>query len=219
MDSANPFNRLLTETGRPLYLAACGRVFKGYFVGFKPAEYIVIEVPPSTEIDASLTECHAIVGSFYVSGTMMRFESSVLAYLKKPAWLLFVRYPSSLEKIHDLRSSYRAECRIPCTMVHLFNLNRYSGLIVDINAGGCRYIPSSISPSQAEIFNSERKVLLEFDLTGSLGRRRLFGEVANVKRDGAKISLGVKFCDNDDEAALKALDEYILNLVKLSSGE
>ena len=47
------------ETGRPLHLTASGRVFKGYFVGFKPQEYLVIEVPRSKEIDAALTQCHA----------------------------------------------------------------------------------------------------------------------------------------------------------------
>jgi len=43
----------------------------------------------------------------------------------------------------------------------------------------------------------------------------LFGEVSNVKRYGARISFGVKFSDNDDEAALKELEEYVLNLGKV----
>lgn len=219
MDRENLLNRLLMETGRPLHLTASGRVFKGYFVGFKPQEYLVIEVPRSKEIDAALTQCHAIVGSFCVSGTVIRFESPITAYLKRPAWLLIVAYPSSLLKIHDLRSSYRVECSIPCTLVSLFNLNQYSGLIVDINAGGCRIITSSISPSQAEMLStSERKVLLEFELPGSHGRKRLFGEVASIRRDGAEISLGVKFNDNDDAAALKELEDYVSNVVKLPPG-
>ncbi len=199
-------------------MTACDRVFKGYFVGFKPREYLVIEVPRSAKIDAWLTKCHAVIGSFSASGTMVRFESSIIAYLKKPAWLVFLTYPSSLEKTHDLRSSHRAECGIPCILVTLFNLKQYTGAIVDISAGGCRCILSSISPSQVEMFNVEKKVLLEFELPSSNGRKRLFCEISNVKREGAKISLGVKFCDNDDEAALKELDEYVLNKVKLPAG-
>jgi|SRR5208337_312013 len=219
MDCENLLNRLLMETGRPLHLTACGRVFKGYFVGFKPPEYLVIEVPRSTEIDAALTQCRVVVGSFCVSGTVIRFESSVTAYLKRPAWLLLVRYPSALEKIHDLRSSLRAKCSIPCTLVTLFNLNQYSGLIVDINAGGCRCIPSSISSSQAEMLSdSEKKVLLEFELPGSHGMKRLFGEVASIKREGTEISFGIKFNDNDDKAALKELEDYVSNVVKLPPG-
>lgn len=218
MDSKNLFNRLLMEEGRVLHLTACGRVFKGYFVGFTPPEYLVIEVPRSAEIDAVLTKCHAVIGSFFASGTVVRFESSIAAYLKRPAWLLIVRYPSSLEKIRDLRSSNRVECSIPCTLVTLFNLKQYSGLLVDINTGGCKCIPSSISPGQAEMLNSEKKVLLEFELPGSHGRKRLFGEVTSIRRDGAEISFGIKFKDNDDEAVLKELEDYVSSIVKLTPG-
>jgi len=219
MDSENLFASLLKETGRPLKLTARGRVFTGYFVGFKASEYLVIEVPRSTEIDAALTRCHAIVGSFCVSGTVIRFESPITGYLKRPAWLLIVRYPSSLEKIRDLRSSYRVECSIQCTLVTLFDLNQYSGLIVDINAGGCKCIPSSFSPGQAEmLFNSEKKVLLEFELPGSHDRKRLFGEAVSIRRNGAEIVLGIKFNDNDDEAALKELKDYVSKVVKLPPG-
>ena len=195
-----------------------GRAVKGCFVGFKPREYLIVEIPRSAEIDAAFTDNQAVVGSFYVSGTLVRFESSISAHLKRPAWLLFVAYPSSLSKVRDLRSAYRAECSIPCTLVTLFNLNQYSGLIVDINAGGCRCVPSSMSPGRAEaLFNSEKKVLIEFELPGSSGRKRVFGEVASVKRDGAEISFGIKFNDNDDEKALRELEEYVSNVVKLPS--
>jgi hypothetical protein len=217
MDSENLFNRLLMETGRVLHLTACGRVFKGYFVGFKPPEYLVIEVPRSAEIDAVLTKCHAVIGSFFASGTAVRFESSIAAYLKKPAWLLIVRYPSSLEKIRDLRSSNRVECSIQCILVTLFNLKQYTGLITDINAGGCKCLLTSISHGQAEMFDSGKKLLVEFDLTGGNGRKKLFGEVSTVRRDAARISLGIRFSGNNDEAALKELDDYVLNLGKLPS--
>jgi hypothetical protein len=218
MENESLFNRLLLETGRPLHLSVCGRAYKSVFVGFKPREYLVIEVPRSAEIDASLTECQAISGSFCVSGMVIRFEAPIKAYLKRPAWLLFVAYPSSLSKVRDLRHSYRAECSIPCTMVTLFNLNQYSGLIVDINAGGCKCIPSSMSPGQAEmLFNSEKKVLLEFELPGSHGRKRVFGEVASVKRDASEISFGIRFNDDDDEEALRELEDYVSNVVKLPS--
>ena len=172
----------------------------------------------ATEIDAELSEGHSVIGSFFASGTMVRFEASITAYLKKPAWLLFVRYPSSLEKIRDLRSSNRVECSIPCILVTLFNLHQYTGWITDINAGGCQCLLTSFSRSQAEMLNSEKKVLLEFDLTGNHGRKRLSGEVLNLRRDGANISLGVRFSEVNDEAALEELNKYILDLGKLASG-
>jgi c-di-GMP-binding flagellar brake protein YcgR len=218
MDDENLFNKLLMETGSPLHLIVSGRSFKGRFIGFKPPEYLVIDVPRSEEIDAALAECHEIVGCFCVSGTVIRFESSISARLKKPAWLLVVAYPHRLSKIRDLRTSYRAQCSLPCTLVTLLNLNQYSGLITDISADGCKCIPSSISLSQAQkLFNSEKKVLLEFELPGGHGRTRLFGEVAGVRRDGTEISLGIKFEEHHDEAAVKELQDYVSNVVRLPS--
>lgn len=218
MDGENVFQKLLAEPGRTLNLTICGRVYKACFVGFKPREYLVIEIPRSSELDALLSGCNSIIGSFCVSGGVIRFESSISSFLKKPAWLLILNYPISLSKVRDLRSSFRAQCSIQCTLVTLFDLSQHPGLIVDINAGGCRCIPSSISPKQAEtIFNAEKKVLLEFELPGSAGRKRLFGEIAAVRRDGSEISFGIKFNDNDDEAALKELEDYVANVVKLPS--
>ncbi len=218
MDNENLFNLLLMETGSPLHLIVSGRGIKGRFIGFKPREYLVIEVPRSAEIDAALTESHEIVGSFCVSGTLLRFETSICSRLKKPAWLVIVAYPSRLSKVRDLRTSYRAQCSLPCTLVSLLNLNQYPGSIADINANGCKCIPSSISLSQARtLFIREKKVLLEFELPGGHGRTRLFGEVANIRRDGAEISLGIKFDGNDDEAAVKELRDYVSNVVRLPS--
>ncbi len=218
MDIENLFNRLLLEKRRTLLLSARGRAFKGYLVGFKPLEYLIIEVPRSAEIAAVLREGHLITGLFNASGTEVRFESSITAYLKKPAWLLFVKYPSSLERIHDLRNSKTVECSIPCILTTLFNLIKFPGLIADINVDGCKCLLSSLAPIQAEMFTSGKKVLLDFDLPGRQGRKMLFGEVSNLKRDSAKVSLSIKFCDNDDETALKELKEYVLNLLKLAPG-
>jgi len=77
-------------------------------------------------------------------------------------------------------------------------------------------ILSPISPGQAKILNIENKVLLEFDLPSGQGRK-IFGEVANVKHDGAGVSLGIKFNDSYEDAALKELADYLLNMMKLPS--
>ena len=87
MESEKAFHALLTEPGRRLNLTARGRTFGGYFIGSKPAEYLVIELPRSSEIDEHLTEGRSVRGSFCASGEMIRFESSIIAFQKKPAWL------------------------------------------------------------------------------------------------------------------------------------
>ena len=215
MDAECVFNKLMGETGRSVHLTACGRVFKGYMVGFKSPDYLVIEVPRSAEIDAGLSEGHAVTGLFFASGTAVGFQSIITAFLKRPAWLLFIKYPSSLEKIRNLRSTNRVECNIPCTLLASFNLKQHSGMIVDITGGGCKCLLTSIPPAHAKMFNTEKKVLMEFDL--GHGKTKFFGEVSNLKREGATISLGVRFCDNNDETALKELNGFIINQVRSSS--
>jgi len=97
MDSEKAFNGLLLETGRHLNLIARGRTLRRCFVGSKPREYLVIEVPRSTEIDACLAEGAAVIGLFCAAGKMVQFESSAVAFLREPAWLLFVTYPRRLK--------------------------------------------------------------------------------------------------------------------------
>jgi hypothetical protein len=217
MDIEEGLNGLLMETGRHLNLTGRGRTFGGCFVGSKPREYLVIEVPRSTEIDACLTEGHAVSGLFCAAGKMVQFDSSIIAFTKRPAWLLFLAYPSSLEDIHDLRSTCRAECSIPCILVTLFNLKQYMGIIANINTDGCNCSLSPMSSAQTKMLNPENKVLLEFDLPGKHGRIKIFGEVMNIKRDRSGVSLGIKFDDDPQEEALRGLSEYLLNMVKLPS--
>jgi len=202
---------LLMETGRYLNLTARGLTFRACFLGFKQPEYLVVEVPRSAEIEAALSDSQAIIGSFLTLGKMVRFKSSIVCFLKKPVWLLFVAYPPSVENTYNLRRLPRVDCSIPCVLVTLSNLKKYSGSIVNLNAGGCKCIVGSVSPGQARIFNSE-KLLLEFELSGGSNRKRLFGDVMNVERDGDGVSLGVKFSGND-KVVIKELSEYFLDMV------
>lgn len=88
-------------------------------------------------------------------------------------------------------------------------------MIVDITGGGCKCLLTSIPPAHAKMFNTEKKVLMEFDL--GYGKMKFFGEVSNLKREGAGISLGVRFCDNNDETALKELNGFVIDHVKSPS--
>jgi hypothetical protein len=206
------FDGLMVETDRHVDLIARGQSIRGYFVGFKPREFLVIEVPISTVIDTWLTKGNGVMGSFCTDGTLIQFKSSITALLKGPAWLLIVSYPSRLAKICDLRSSYRAECSIPCNLVSVFDLHKYSGLIKNMSVDGCKCVLPSIPPRQVEKLSSEKKVLLEFDLPGSRGKKGFLGEIVHMDCDGTKIALGIKFNGTDDQETLEELNEYILKV-------
>jgi len=215
MDIEKAFDGLMVETDRLVNLIVRGHSFRGFFVGFKPQEFLVIEVPVSTEVDTWLTEGNAVMGSFCTDGTLIQFKSSITALLKRSAWLLVVSYPSRLAKICDLRSSYRAECSIPCKLVTVFDLHKYSALIKNVSVDGCKCVLPSIPPRQVEKISPEKKVLLEFDLPGSRGKKGLLGEIVHMSCSGTKISLGIKFKGNDDKEALEELDEYVLKVADI----
>jgi|SRR5208283_49865 len=216
MDIEKAFGGLMVETDRHVNLIARGQSFRGFFVGFTPREFLVIEVPISTEVDTWLSEGNAVMGSFCADGTLVQFKSSITALLKRPAWLLIVvSYPSRLAKICDLRSSYRAGCSIPCTLVTVFDFHKYSALIENMSVDGCKCVLPSIPPRQVEKLSSEKKVLLEFDLPGSRGKKGLFGEIVHMSCDGTKISLGIKFNGNGDREALEELNEYISKVANI----
>ncbi len=86
--------------------------------------------------------------------------------------------------------------------------------MADISSGGCNCILTKLPPYLIEMFNSQKQVLLEFELPGIRGKKGLFGEVLNVSRDGAKIALGIKFNGNDDVETLEELSGYILKVGK-----
>lgn len=214
MDKEKAFNGLLLEPNRHVNLSAQGRAFRGFFVGFKPQEYLIIDVPKSAEISDWLSGRRTVVGSFCTQGVILRFESTVTAFLRQSAWLLIVAYPPKLVKIHDLRKSYRAECNFPCKLLTTFGLKEYPALLTNISTGGCKCTISSIPPAHIEMFNTKKQLLLDFELPGSPGKQRIVGETLRVERHGAEIALSIKFSSDNDTQALEQLNAYILSVAK-----
>lgn len=214
MDKEKAFRGLLMEVNRHLILNVRDRSFRGFFAGFKPLEYLIIDVPKSSEISDVLNGSHALIGMFCTSGKMVQFKSSIKNVIKGAAWLVIVSYPDRLEKIQDLRKVYRVECSFPCKLVIASDLKEYHGLMADVSTSGCKFTFPLTIPSQAKIFDSQKEVLLEFALPGSSGKKGLFGEVLHADRHGSEIVLGIKFASNNDVEAMEELSMYILEMMK-----
>lgn len=216
MDRGKAFNGLLLESDRHVNLSAQGRAFRGFFVGFKPPEYLIIDVPKSAELSDWLSTRRTIIGSFCTQGMIVRFDSTVIAFLRQSAWLLIVTYPPKLVKIHDLRKSYRVECNFPCKVVTVSDLKEYFGLLTNVSTGGCKCTLLAIPPNQIGMLNEKKQVLLEFELPGSRGKKGLFGEILQVVRFGTEIALGMKFSSENEIETLEQLNAYILNVAKVA---
>ncbi len=214
MDKEKAFKGLLTDTSRFLNLSVRDRSFRGLFIGFKPREYLVIDVPRSSEIGDLLGGSPTVTGMFCTAGTVVRFKAAVTDFIRKSAWLLIVAYPEMLEKIRDLRNAFRAECSFPCKLVTVSEHKEYRGVMEDVSTGGCRFAFQLSQPAQAKLFDVKKEVLLEFELPGSAGKKGLFGEILHVSRYGSEILLGIKFSDNNDAETTEALHSYIVEMIK-----
>lgn len=214
MDKEKAFKGLLADSSRFLNLSVRDRSIRGFFIGFKPREYLVIDVPRSSEIGDLLGGSPTVTGMFCTSGTVVRFKASVTDFIRRSAWLLIVSYPERLEKIRDLRETFRAECSFPCKLLTVSEHKEYRGLMADVSTGGCKFTLQLTQPAQAKLFDVKKEVLLEFELPGNAGKKGLFGEILHVSRYGSEILLGIKFSGNNDAETMDALNSYILEMIK-----
>ncbi len=214
MDKEKAFIGLMAEANRYLNLSVREQPFKGVFAGFKPREYLVIDIPKTSEMSDLLNGADTVIGSFCTSGIVVQFESSIIDLIKGSAWLMIISYPRKLEEIHNLRKSYRAECTFPCKLVTASDLKEFAGLMANVSAGGCKCTLPSTQPGEARILSMEKKVLLEFKLPGSRGKKGLLGEILHLERCGLEIALGIRFCTDNDIETMEELGEYIALIMR-----
>jgi c-di-GMP-binding flagellar brake protein YcgR len=195
------------EIGAPLLLSVSGkrRGFKGSIVGCKPKEYIIIEMLQGVGSDSKIAAGSMIDGTFISSGAVILFKSSVLNYIEKPKRLIVASFPEFLES-RELRKSQRAECSIPAILKLYTNMSQFSGIIMDISGGGCKY---RLDPDATGTVMLSVKLqgLLMFELSGIKKRQILDCEIVHVDRKGQHVELGLKFTGKKEE--LKEVDEWI----------
>lgn len=208
MKAHTSLEELRIETGTPLLLSIPGGMqgFKSSFVGFRSREYIIVEIPKTDEFDPQIALNDTIHGTFISSGTLVRFRSSVLNYMQKPARLVLASFPEFLD-VRDLRRSKRMECRIPAVLKLYNDMPRYPGTIVDISLDGCRYHIDLGSMSKEQL-PSGAKILLMLKADALQKKRILGGEIVNMEVNGPKLYLGIRFARNTEEE-LNCIDELI----------
>lgn len=212
----HPISRdLQAEIGQSLHFLASDRAFKGCLVGIKSGEYIIIEVPRIAETDQVLVEGNQISGALVVSGSVLKLQATIKAFLKRPARMLIASWPLFL-KTHDMRKTSRVFCNIPCILKSAFNAREYSGLIMDISTGGCKYRTKSMTPDEVRLFDAEKDVLIEFDLLGSDTKNRVLGEVKSTDRESGAVQLGIQFCETEKQV-MDNITRYVTNVSSLLS--
>ena len=180
--------------------------FKSNMIGMEPERYLIVQVPMMTGILNKLHEGNRATLRYLYSGYIYGFTSSVMHFSTKPAPLLFLAYPKTVEII-ELRKSKRVDCFFPGQAI--IQEYEYPGAIVDISSGGCKFSLDSSSEAKVPQIEVGEAINLLFQLLGSSQRHSANGNVRSISRDQAKVVLGIEFdvLDADTVGSIEALIE------------
>ena len=179
-------------------------------VGIVPDEYFMIRIPAVPGVLSKLFEGAPITVRYVYAGNVYGFSSTVLSYTGKPALIVFMSYPTSVEML-NLRKAQRLECLLPAAI--RISDKEFKGVILDISVGGCR-VYTEYDESDYVDFDIEKEIQLSFQLAGTAEDQVIGGRVQNVKKDNKLAELGIRF-DQENTEILEKVKEYIDNFFKL----
>jgi hypothetical protein len=215
MTASINLSEIIIEIGTPLLLYIPSRKwsFKGVVVGFKPGENIVFEVPGGSGIGTGILAGSIIHGAFISSGTLVRFKSSVLQYIKHPARHVIASFPEVVD-CRELRQSKRTDCQIAAVLKLYSNMSEISGTILDISSGGCKYRMDYL-PAIHGKYTPGTEFCLVFELPGTKAKHTMDGKILHVERKGPHVFLGLKFTEAQEERS--KVDEWLSQMLALPS--
>lgn len=172
---------------RPLFEE---RTYEAKVVGLEPYQYFMVQARMPQDTLARLQASPALAARLSLGGMASLFYTTMLSRVSVPASVLFLAYPETLQRV-VLRRSRRMRVSIPCSVHGAFG--DHQGMVVDMDAAGCRFnVRSHLSsplrkarPGELVVLNCS---LLQPDppLTTSLLLRR-------VEEDKGRITMGGQF--------------------------
>lgn len=162
-----------------------------FFRGFKNKDYLIIEHPSKEGKLVPVGDEALCVIRFIYDGNVIGFRSRIIAVIRTPYPLIFVRFPQAVET-SKLRKSERYPVRIDsvCSNKPLYGaVDAYPrDVILNLSSGGC----------QVEAFEPQEKESIIY-MTIFLPETRQVNdvevEVKRVEKRGEKYLLGLSFAD------------------------
>ncbi|HAA05552.1 MAG TPA: hypothetical protein DCZ69_01035 [Syntrophobacteraceae bacterium] len=174
-------------------------------IGIELGKYLIIRTPQVEGIDSILTKDKSIQVTYFFSGTVYGFHSTVLEHIRVPSALLFIAFPTEIKKI-ELREHPRIDCCLPGKLI--VDDARNNGMVLDLSAAGCRFSMLYSELGRFPQIEVSDHLELEFAIPGSDIPKRLPGLVKNIIKDSKKMNVGIHF-DRVDAHVLFDLDNYI----------
>jgi c-di-GMP-binding flagellar brake protein YcgR len=187
------------------------------FAGASTNEFLIIKAPLIPGVKDMFREGDGVTVRYLAKGVLYGFRVHVLNAVFKPAPLIFIEYPYSVEKI-ELRRDTRVDCMLPCS-IELESGDSVSAMIIDLSLSGCRLacILDRSEGCEKLLQAAEGKsVTLSFTPPSGNSPVRIGGRLKSLSSSGNSAYTGIEFYE-PDEATRKALTEYI-NDVELYSG-
>lgn len=154
----------------------------------------IITILPTRAGDREFFVSEALVTVKYVHGghNVSAFRTIVLGTASKPMPLLFLQIPEAVESL-NLRKSDRVHCFLPTTAY--VDGAEYSGLIIDLSAGGCRLVIEAEPGKQPPEIQAESEIVTNFQLFDKDAQIFAQGIVRNAEAGQSATSVGVQFKD------------------------
>ena len=161
-------------------LGGKGQEFKaaGVLAGMISDEYLMIRVSAIPGILSRLQEDDLIAVRYVYAGNVYGFNSTIVNYIQKPALIVFLTYPATVETV-NLRNAQRVECLFPATVKT--DRGDYKAVIVDISQGGCR-VCLDHSASESSSFDIDQTTRLSFHLAGVAEEKIINGKIRVLKK-------------------------------------
>lgn len=200
------------EFGRPVMIqfAAYPDRYKSVLIGTDQAHYVIVQIPVFAGVRNRLYEGNRVTIRYVDKATVFGFHSTIKDFIFKPAPLLFLNYPETVDVV-----SMRGEDRVSCYLEAVLEADGRSigGAITDLSQGGCRFSMDKKSRPDLYGIGEGRPLSLRFPLGLDGEPLVINGQVRGFNEDSSKVNLGIMF-DKTEDCLLAKLSTYISNVRK-----
>jgi c-di-GMP-binding flagellar brake protein YcgR len=198
-----------------LRLLCVEKTYEAKVVGLEPFEYLVARLRLPQDTVARLRQNPAVVAQAESSGSLYGFRTEVLNRVTNPAPLVFLSFPSTVERV-TLRRGTRIGISIPANIHGLFG--EHDVILMDINEDGCRFSARAPLGSPLREAKQGERIVLSCELGATCGKRFMTPMlVRRVNESSGRLTIGCQFVDLTDENS-GILNEYMDRLKKLGLG-
>ncbi|GHF96455.1 PilZ domain-containing protein [Thalassotalea marina] len=185
-------------------------------VGYETGKYIILKYPTSGDNYSDvLVEGNVAIVRYLVEGDhgcCFAFRSTIRNITKTPERFIVLNYPKKIEN-RQLRAHQRVTTHMPAA-ISLNEPNQsnveINGIIVDLSLKGCGFT----FRAKNDIVNVKQRQIFVCVTHYAIGEMRIPATVCNSRNEQGRVSVGIKFEENDKQVALLLENLFVdLNLL------